>query len=197
MIRSMTPRQASRTPLGQSGDMVEVVVAEDDGWDRELLAAVREMTFAAFTGRFDEHDWEHTLGGARVVALADGVPVAAGAVVPRTLLVGEREVHAGYVEGVAAAADRQGSGLGTAVMRAVDEAVRDRYELGVLSTSAHAFYERLGWERWQGPTYVRDGDTVVRTEDEDAGIMVLRIDGSPFVNLTAALTCDARSGDDW
>ena len=110
--------------------MVEVVVAEDDGWDRELLAAVRAMTFAAFTGRFDEHDWEHTFGGVRVVALADGVPVAAGAVVPRTLLVGEREVTVGYVEGVATAPDRQGSGLGTAVMRAVGEVVRDRYELG-------------------------------------------------------------------
>jgi aminoglycoside 2'-N-acetyltransferase I len=177
--------------------MVEVVVAEDDGWDGELLAAVRAMTFAAFAGRFDEHDWEHTYGGARVVALADGVPVAAGAVVPRTLLVGERELTVGYVEGVATAVDQQHVGLGTAVMRAVGEVVRERYEVGVLSTSARAFYEGLGWERWQGPTYVRDGETVVRTEDEDDGIMVLRIDGSEYVDLTQALTCDARSGDDW
>jgi aminoglycoside 2'-N-acetyltransferase I len=197
MTRSMALHQASRTHLRQSGGVVEVVVAEDDGWDRELLAAVREMTFAAFTGRFDEHDWEHTQRGVRVVALADGVPVAAGAVVPRTLLVGEREVRSGYVEGVATAPDRQGSGLGTAVMHAVGKVVRDRYELGALSTSAHAFYEGLGWERWQGPTYVRDRETVVRTEDEDAGIMVLRFDGSPSVDLTQALTCEARPGDDW
>jgi aminoglycoside 2'-N-acetyltransferase I len=177
--------------------MVEVVVAEDDGWDRELLAAVRAMTFAAFTGRFDEHDWEHTFGGVRVVALESGRPIAAGAVVPRMLRVGEREVRAGYVEGVATAIDQQHGGLGTAVMRAVGQVVRDRYELGALSTSAHAFYEGLGWERWQGPTYVRDREAVFRTEDEDDGIMVLRSDGSPYVDLTASLTCQARPGDDW
>jgi aminoglycoside 2'-N-acetyltransferase I len=125
------------------------------------------------------------------------VPVAAGAVVPRTLFVGEREVRSGYVEGVATASDRQGSGLGTAVMRAVGEVVRDRYELGALSTSAHAFYEGLGWERWQGPTYVRDRDTVVRTEDEDDGIMVLRHGPSAGLDLTQALACGARPGDDW
>ncbi len=177
--------------------MVEVVVAEDAGWAADLVAAVRTMTFAAFRGRFDEHDWEHTQGGVRVVALAGGVPVAAGAVVPRTLLVGDRKVRVGYIEGVATAVDQQGRGFGTAVMRAVGEVVRGRHELGVLSTSAHAFYEELGWERWQGPTYVRDGETVVRTEAEDDGIMVLRIDGSPYVDLTASLTCDARPGDDW
>ena len=177
--------------------MVEVVVARDDGWDPDRLAAVRAMTFAAFTGRFDEHDWEHTYGGVRVVALADGVPVAAGAVVPRRLLVGEREVTVGYVEGVATAPDHQGSGLGTVVMRSVGEVVRDRYELGVLSTGAHAFYEGLGWERWQGPTYVRDGETVVRTEDEDDGIMVLRHGPSAELDLMLALTCEARPGDDW
>jgi aminoglycoside 2'-N-acetyltransferase I len=177
--------------------MVDVVVADDAGWDRDLLAGVREMTFAAFEGRFDEHDWAHTLGGLRVVALADGVPVAAGAVVPRTLLVGEREVGTGYVEGVATAGDRQGRGLGTAVMRAVAEVVRDRYELGALSTSAHGFYERLGWERWQGPTFVRDGEMLVRTEVEDDGIMVLRHGPSGELDLTQALTCEARPGDDW
>jgi aminoglycoside 2'-N-acetyltransferase I len=177
--------------------MVEVVVADDAGFAAQVLAAVRAMTFAAFTGRFDEHDWEHTYGGVRVVALADGVPVATGAVVSRTLLAGEREVRAGYVEGVATALDRQGSGLGTAVMRAVAEVIRDRYELGALSTSAHAFYEGLGWERWHGPTYVRDGETVVRTEDEDDGIMVLRHGPSAEIDLTQALTCEARPGDDW
>jgi aminoglycoside 2'-N-acetyltransferase I len=177
--------------------MVEVVVADDRGWDEQLLAAVRVMTFAAFGGRFDGHDWEHTQGGLRVVALDAGAPVAAGAVVPRTLAVGDRKVGAGYVEGVATAVGRQRSGLGTVVMRAVGDVVRERYELGVLSTSAHAFYERLGWERWRGPTYVRDGAALVRTEAEDDGIMALRHGPTAGLDLTASLICDARPGDDW
>ncbi len=32
------------------------------------LEAVRRLVFGAFGGRFDEHDWEHTLGGVHVLA---------------------------------------------------------------------------------------------------------------------------------
>jgi aminoglycoside 2'-N-acetyltransferase I len=75
--------------------------------------------------------------------------------------------------------------------------VRESFELGGLSTAHHHFYERLGWERWQGPTYVRDGDDVIRTEEEDDGVMVLRFGPSATIDLTAPITCEARPGDDW
>ncbi len=69
--------------------------------------------------------------------------------------------------------------------------------MGALSTSKQRFYERLGWERWLGPTFVRRGGGVVRTPDEDDGIMVLRFGASREVDRTAAISCEARSGDDW
>lgn len=75
--------------------------------------------------------------------------------------------------------------------------MRREHEMGGLSTGRHAFYERLGWERWQGPTFVRDGNDVIRTEDEDDGVMVLRSGPSAKIDLTASISCDARPGDDW
>jgi hypothetical protein len=62
---------------------------------------------------------------------------------------------------------------------------------------SHGVYERLGWERWRGPTYVRRGADLVRTEDEDDGVMVLRFGPSAGLDLTAPIACTERGGDDW
>ena len=45
--------------------------------------------------------------------------------------------------------------------------------------------------------FVRRGSTTVRTPDDDDGIMVLRFGPSASIDLTAPISCDARSGDDW
>ena len=126
-----------------------------------------------------------------------GALVAHAAVVPRRLEVGDRAVEAGYVEAVATAPARQGEGLGTLAMVEVDRLLRRDHEMGALSTGASRFYERLGWERWRGPTFVRRGAEVVRTPDEDDGIMVLRFGPTATLDLTAPIACEARAGDDW
>ncbi len=102
----------------------------------------------------------------------------------------EREIHVagvplrtGYVEAVATAPDEQRRGYGSAVMRAVNEHIEAQYEIGVLGTGSQAFYERLGWQIWRGPSYVRlAGGDDERTPDEDGYIMVLT------TPTTAALT---------
>jgi aminoglycoside 2'-N-acetyltransferase I len=119
------------------------------------------------------------------------------AIVERALDLGARTVRAGYVEGVATAPAQQRRGIGTMVMRRIDLLLRETFELGALSTSRHVFYEQLGWQRWQGPTFVRHGERLVRTEHEDSGIMVLRYGSSAEVTLTQPIICDSRSGDDW
>ena len=188
--------------------MTEIRVLADEHVPRDLLEAVRALTFAAFGDRFDEHDWAHTFGGHRVVVFDGEAPVAAAAVVGRELVVGGAggvvgvgggaAYSAGYVEGVATAPGRDGHGLGSAVMTTVGDLVRNRYQLGALSTSRSAFYERLGWERWRGPTSVRHVDGgLERTPDEDDGVMVLRCAGTADLDLTAAISCEARTGDDW
>jgi aminoglycoside 2'-N-acetyltransferase I len=163
----------------------------------DLLVEVRGLLEQAFAGDFSPADWEHALGGWHVVAADGGRIVAHAAVVPRILEVEGRAWHAGYVEAVVTVTERQREGLGSAVMTEVGELLRREFELAALATGRHPFYERLGWERWQGPTFVRRDESRVRTEADDDAVMVLRFGPSMGVDLTAPISCEARSGDHW
>jgi len=162
------------------------------------LAALRALMDAAFDGGFTDEDMAHALGGRHWLVELDGGIVSHASVVPRELDVDGRRLRAGYVEAVATQPPDQGRGHGTAVVRAATEHIRAAYELGALSTGEHHFYERLGWERWRGRTFVRHPDgRRVATPDEDDGIMVLRHGASAGIDLTGAITCESRPGDAW
>jgi aminoglycoside 2'-N-acetyltransferase I len=177
--------------------LVQLLVVRDEDTPPELLEATRTMVVEAFTGRFDRNDWDHGRGGWRALVLDDGVPVAHASLVPRELFVDDQPFRAGYVEAVGTAQDRWNQGLGSKVMTAIDDLIREHFELGALATSRHGFYGRLGWERWQGPSYVLRGNRRDRTIDEDAGLMVLRFGPSERLDLTESITCHERTGDDW
>ena len=164
---------------------------------RECLSQIRRLFFTAFDETFTEQDWEHALGGWHVVIKEGGDVIAHAAVVARELEVADRSFHAGYVEGVATHPARQREGLGSQTMSEVSRLLRSQFEMGALSTRVHDFYERLGWKRWQGPTYVRHESGVVRTEEEDGGVMALPFGPSQDIDLTSSLSCPSRPGDDW
>ncbi len=164
---------------------------------RECLGQIRGLFSTAFDENFTEQDWEHVLGGWHVVIKDDGVVIAHAAVVARVLEVADRAFHTGYVEGVATHPGRQREGLGSQTMSEVSHLLRSEFELGALSTSVHDFYERLGWKRWQGPTYVQHNSELVRTEEEDGGVMALPFGPSRDIDLTSSLSCQSRPGDDW
>jgi aminoglycoside 2'-N-acetyltransferase I len=161
------------------------------------LAEIRDLLAVAFDGTWTVDDWDHTLGGVHVVALTKGAMLSHAAVVPRTLEVAGRTLAAGYVEAVATHPEHERRGHGSAVMTEINQIIRETHEMGALSTGHHVFYERLGWERWHGPTYIRSGDELTRSAEEDDGIMVLRFGPSTGIDLTTPITCEARSGDDW
>ena len=165
--------------------------------DPGLLDELHALCVRAFAGDFDAEDWEHGLGGRHFVTYEAGIARAHASVVPRTLEVGGRPLQVGYVEAVATEPDHQGRGLGTVAMEGVARWIRSTYQMGALATGEFGFYERLGWERWSGLTYVRDGVTQVRSEDADGAIMVLRFGPSAGIGLDAAISCEARPGDDW
>ena len=121
--------------------------------------------------------------------------VGHAAVVERTIHIGDRALRAGYVEAVATAPDRQGSGVGTRVMDKVGGIIRDGYDLGALGTGAHRFYGRLGWGDVAGPS-VRPHVRRTRGPDEEF-IMVLRTPLTPDLDMTAPISCEWRPGDVW
>jgi aminoglycoside 2'-N-acetyltransferase I len=77
--------------------------------------------------------------------------------------------------------------------------IESGYELGALSdgTGIPGFYQRLGWETWQGPTFVDGPEGRVRTAEEDGSVLVLRTPATGELDLAAPLACDWRQGDVW
>jgi aminoglycoside 2'-N-acetyltransferase I len=139
------------------------------------------------------------MGGTHAFLVGDDEELLAHAsVVPREIMIDTHLFAGGYIEGVATEPGREGRGHGSAVMEAIQEVLQAEHELGVLSSGRISFYERLGWERWQGPTFVivEDG-TRRRTRDEDGGIMVLRFGPSADADLTLPIACHDRPGDAW
>jgi aminoglycoside 2'-N-acetyltransferase I len=162
---------------------------------------IRALLWAAFApdehGGFDEDDWQHALGGTHFVGEVDGRIVAHAALVERGLHVAGRPLRTGYVEAVATSPADQRLGYGSAIMREVNAQVQAGFELGALGTGSHGFYQRLGWETWRGPTFVRTPEGDVATPDEDGYVLVLRTPTTPPIDLGAAISCEWRPGDVW
>lgn len=164
-------------------------------------SAIRALLDVAFGGdeddRFDDTDWAHALGGVHVLLEAGGVILAHASVVEREIHVASRALRTGYVEAVATDPARQQEGFGTRVMTEVGAIIAAEYEVGVLGTGVHHFYERLGWRRWRGPALVRMPQGDRRTPDEEGDIMVLTTPTTPTLTWTDPISCDWRPGDVW
>ena len=162
-------------------------------------SALTDLCVAAFNEPWDGY-WESIGPGVHVLAEHPerGI-VAHAAIVERHLYPGEKDLRTGYVEAVAVAPDLQRRGLGTMVMEVIDGMVDDGYQLGALGTGSHAFYERLGWVPWQGPTWIRERDgSLKRSRSEDGNIMVRSTPITPAdLDLSSPIAVDWRPGEVW
>ena len=163
------------------------------------VAAIREVVFAAFDDPkpFTEEDWEHALGGVHFILEENGMVVAHASVVERELHAGDYRLRTGYVEAMATRRDLQHRGHGSEVMREVGEYIDETFPLGALDTGVNAFYERLGWVVWKGPTFVRTDSGLVRTAEDDGNVMVRVTPASAKLDLSAPISCEWRPGDVW
>ncbi len=177
--------------------MTSVSTAHSADLDAATLAAAHALLDEAFKGDFDDHDWEHSLGGVHALAWEDDELVGHASVVQRRLLHGGRALRTGYIEGVGVRADRRRRGHAAAMMQALERVVRGAYDLGALGATDEAvpFYTGRGWQQWQGPSYALTPAGTRRTPDEDGAIYVLP--GAVPLDLSGELTCDWRDGDVW
>jgi aminoglycoside 2'-N-acetyltransferase I len=167
-----------------------------------LLAAsqlrdFRTLLDGAFDGDFSDDDWAHALGGTHVWVDGPDGAVSHGALVERTLVCSGHVVRVGYVEAIATAPTHRRRGHASDVLRHINGLIREQYALGALSTGTPEFYERLGWERWRGPTFANGPHGLERTPDDDGGIMILRTPRTPHLNLDGDIAADWRAGDVW
>ncbi len=167
------------------------------------VASLRALLDVAFGDdpeeRFLDTDWAHAVGGRHVVLDAEGVIIGHASVVERELHIAGVPLRTGYVEAVAIEPSLHGRRFGSQIMTVADDEIRARYELGALGTGRHAFYERLGWRTWRGPSSVRLASGERRTTDEDGNILVLATPATPIgpLDLWASISCDWREGAVW
>lgn len=109
-------------------------------------------------------------------------------------LEGREPLRSAYVELVATRKRDQRHRYATRLMERLALEIHG-YDLGALSPSETSLYGRIGWEKWRGALLVRKGQTVEATPDEE--LMVLRLPGSPALDLDAPLSVDWRPGEVW
>ena len=116
--------------------------------------------------------------------------------VTRHLQAGTNPImHTAYVEAVATDADYRKRGFASAIMKRVIGEIQD-YDLAALSPSNVAFYERLGWERWRGPLFIRKNDNLIPSVDEEE-VMIFRLPKTPVLDIHAPLSAEWRAGELW
>jgi aminoglycoside 2'-N-acetyltransferase I len=194
----LSAQHGEAVPRGTAGVTVRRVTS--DGLTPAEVATLRALFVAAFPepDDFSDDDWQHSLGGIHVLGEEAGRIVSHASVVPRTIEIGGVPKRVGYVEAVATWPNDQRRGFGTAVMREIAAIIESDYDLGMLGTGEHGFYERLRWVTWRGPSSVRLRDGSVRpTPDEDGYLMALATARSGELDLDLPIRCEWRPGDVW
>lgn len=102
-------------------------------------------------------------------------------------------LNAAYVEGVATREDHRKRGYGSAVMQRLQNEISG-YHLGALSPSRAEWYERLGWECWQGPLQILKDSQVLETPE---CVLVYRTPGSGQIDVNSSLTGEWRPFELW
>lgn len=163
-----------------------------DKVESEILNLLKD----AFEGDFSEEDWQHSLGGVRLIGFMNEEIVAHGAVVPRAVRIDDVEEIIGYVEAIAVDPRFWRQGIGTALMEEITKICKSQYQFSMLSTGEKDFYRRFGWVDFKGESYVDLGEKVVRSEEEDEGLMYLGV--GKYLNVSPLkVVCKSRAGDAW
>ncbi len=194
-----------RVPISDAGDerrsgMWLVRTASSDELTPRRIASLRALFDAAWPDprdAFTAEDFDHAFGGMHFLVEEEGGIVSHASVIERKLHTGGNELATGYVEGVATLPAHRRRGLATGIMREVGKHIDRTYPLGALGTGLMAFYGRLGWIVWGGPTGVRTDRGLVPTPEDDGYVLVRLTPTSPDLDLSAPISCDWRPGDVW
>ena len=190
-----------------SGAASDVVLVKDDAVTttdlsvlptRDLDDATRAAIVALCTRAFGE-DFSNLFvfvqDSMHVLAQRDGALIGHACWAARQLQPeGHAPLRTAYVDAVATEPACQGQGVGSAVIGRLIAEIQP-YDLGGLSTRRVAFYQRLGWEQWRGPTAMRIPGGLVPTPDET--VLILRTPTTPPLDTTALLIADYRAGQPW
>ena len=191
---------------------VKVIAA--DAASPALLAEVQSLCGRAYAGENLGPLWAAYAADWYVVGFAGDLAVSHAMVVTRWLQAGAGpRLRTAYVELVATLPEFQGRGFASAVMERLGMAIGAAgYDLGGLCPADTGLYQRLGWEYWRGPLFIRppgaaegQGGTVAGINVGDAAaaspiptpeerVMILRLPNTPPLDLDLPLSAEWRPG---
>ncbi len=153
-------------------------------------------------------DYEYLKAAYHVIGRDAGVIVSHALWVDRHFSVnGAVPLATAYIEYVATEPALQGQGLASQLLRFLVGFIQNKeglkailhqdlnYELAALAPADSQFYERLGWELWQGDLYIRQNDQLIPTPDDD--VMIYRLITTPDITITDDLSAEWREGELW
>ncbi len=178
---------------------MRVRVRERSSYGPAELDELRRWLEQAYDdGPWRPEHWDEIGPGPHVVAEDDdGALLAHACVAWVHVSIGDMELRAGYLEDVATRDDMRGRGYGRAVVTATHPLIGAEAEVGFLATGSQPFYERLGWERWRGPSSVIETDgTQTPTPEEDGSLMVLRFPETPDFSVDLPVSRPRRDPDE-
>lgn len=169
----------------------------------DLTAETREAIIQVCIAAHQEEDYRHlfsyvALGGLHFLAYRVTEFVSHAMVTTRWLQPeGHAMLKTAYVDAVSTLPAYQGRGYGSALMRDLAKVVGEyEYAIACLETERTGFYERLGWEEWQGRLAGRSERGLIPTP-EQRGIMILRLQGTPELDLDGGLTIECQASRIW
>ncbi|MEW2115280.1 GNAT family N-acetyltransferase [Streptomyces sp. NPDC005474] len=162
--------------------------------ERHDLRTMLEKVFGR--SRYTDESWEHCLGGVHYLLRYGDTLVAHGALVPRYLRQGDRVLRGVYGESMATLYDWRELGFGSIIVAMATANVRNNYDIGVFAASKYAFYERLGWEKWRGPTFI-ETEHGIEPRGPARGAVMFRLPKHSTIDPDAELVTDMRKGDPW
>jgi aminoglycoside 2'-N-acetyltransferase I len=178
----------------EPGEQIELLVNST----KELTHSTRDAIVAMCTRAFDRDFsslFHFVTDSTHILAYQGGALIGHACWGVRWLQPeGHAPLRTAYVDAIATDPAFQGCGVGSAVIARLDAEIHS-YDLGGLSTQGVAFYARLGWERWHGPTAMRAEDGLVPTPDDS--VMILRTPTMPPLDTATLLIADYRGGQAW
>lgn len=165
-----------------------------------LLSAQEREEISSFCSAAYEEEMEPILNtfvdATHVLGFFEGALTSHALWVTRYLQVGDQPpLRTAYVEAVATGHACRNRGFATVVLKRLAAEVQD-FDLAALSPSDAAFYERLGWELWQGPLFIRTKDGLLPSPDDEE-VMILRLPQTPSLDLSQPLSAEWREGELW
>lgn len=178
--------------MNTRGDSIMICTSDELN---SVAPGVERFLVEAFDGDFSEDDFDHCLGGRHFLIFREESLVGHAAVVSRQIALDGQCLEAGYVEGLAIGGNWRGRGLGYELLAAATNYCRLNYKVSLLSTDIHEFYETHGWQRFEGESFAETDSGVIRTSEDDHGLMLLSDDD--MLARPNRVTCDFRRGDGW